>query len=107
MTKINQSREFTKQEEYKLTHNRSASISDHVEAVLTVNDWLYYSDVNSRNENVNVLVLDTNDGLYSSISATFIREFLDISAAFDLPVTVNVIGGKTKAGRDFVTCELA
>lgn len=107
MTIIKQSREFTKQEIYKLTHNRSSSIKDCLERSITANDWLFYTDVNSKGLEVNVLVVSADDGLYSTISPTFINEFLDMTDAFDLPLRVNVVGGTTKAGREFVSCELA
>lgn len=102
-----QSRDFTKAEAYKLTHNRSVSLKDVAGQKLTVTDWIQYSDRNQRGEDVEVLVLVTDDGYYSTISQTFDRDFADIAEAFDLPVEITVIGGKTKNGRDFITCELA
>lgn len=102
-----QSRDFTKQEAYKLTHNRTISLRDMAGQTLKVTDWIQYSDRNQRGEDVEVLVLVTPDGNYSTISQTFDRDFTDITEAFDLPVEITVIGGQTKNGRDFITCELA
>lgn len=107
MTINRQSKEFTKQEIYKLTHNRSTSLKDAVGQQLTVTDWIQYSDRNQRGEDVEILVLVTADGYYSTISQTFDREFADIAEAFSMPVQICVVGGKTKNGRDFITCELA
>lgn len=104
---IKQGREFTKEELYKLTHNRTTSLKDLVDQELEVTDWLFYTDDNPRRDTVEVLALVTNIGLASTISQTFIREFLDIAAAFDMPVKIKIIGGKTKNGRDYITCELA
>lgn len=107
MNIIKTSKEFSKQDIYRMTHNRSVSLKDAVGKNLTVEDWLQYEDTNSRGENVTVLVLATEIGLCSTISGTFADAFLDIADAFPLPVKVNVIGGQTKSGRDFITCELA
>lgn len=107
MNIIKGSKEFSKQDAYRMTHNRSVSLKDAVEKNLTVEDWLQYEDTNSKGEDVTVLVLSTEIGLCSTISDTFTNAFLDIADAFPLPVKINVIGGKTKSGRDFITCELA
>lgn len=107
MNIIDGSKEFSKQDTYRMTHNRSVSLKDAVGKNLTVEDWLRYEDTNSRGENVKVLVLATELGLYSTISETFTEAFLDIADSFPLPVQINVIGGQTKSGRDFITCELA
>ena len=107
MNIIKGSKDFNKQDIYRLTHNRSISLKDAVERELTVTDWLQYADTNSRGENVTVLVLVMDAGLCSTISGTFTDAFLDIADAFPLPVTVRVIGGQTRTGRDFISCELA
>lgn len=108
MNIIKASQDFGKQDLYKLTHNRSVSLKDAVNAQLTIDAWLYYSDVNQRGTTVDVLVLMTADGgYYSTISQTFINEFLDIADAFPLPVGIVVVGGTSKNGRDFISCELA
>lgn len=108
MNIIKASQDFGMQDLYKLTHNRSTSLKDAVNAQLTVDAWLYYSDVNQRGTTVDVLVLMTADGeYYSTISQTFINEFLDIADAFPLPVGIVVVGGTSKNGRDFISCELA
>lgn len=107
MNIIKTSQEFSKQDIYKLTHNRSVSLKDCVNNTLTVADWLQYADRNSRGEDVTVLVLVTDIGLCSTISGTFTGAFLDIADAFPLPVKITVIGGQTRNGRDFISCELA
>lgn len=107
MNIIKASKDFNKQEIYKLTHNRSTSLKDAVDSKITVSDWLLYADTNARGEAVEVLVLVTASGLCSTISATFANAFLDIADAFPLPVDVTVIGGTTRNGREFISCELA
>ena len=106
MNVIKESKEFSKQERYMMTHNRNTSLKDAVGVKLAVTGWLYYADVNSRGENVEVLVLVTETGYYSTISQTFANAFLDIAEAFDMPVNIAVVGGVTRNGRDFITCEL-
>ena len=107
MNIIKASQDFGKQDLYKMTHNRSTSLKDAVGKQITVDAWLYYSDVNQRGTTVDVLVIDEAGDYYSTISQTFINEFLDIVDAFPVPVAVNVVGGTSKNGRDFITCELA
>lgn len=104
---IEKSRDFTKQEIYKLTHNQSVSLKDAIGEVFTVNGYLYYSDTNYRGESIVVLVLETVQGFVSTISETFRNSFMEIVDAFPLPVDIEVIGGKTKSGRDFINCQLA
>ena len=52
MNIIKAGREFTKEELYKLTHNRSTSLKDLVGLELTVTDWMFYADENQRREQV-------------------------------------------------------
>lgn len=107
MNIIKAEREFTKEELYKLTHNRSTSLKDLVGQELIVTDWMFYADENQRREQVEVLVLVTDAGYASTISQTLIREFLDIADTFSMPVKILIVGGKTKNGRDYISCELA
>ena len=107
MNIIKAGREFTKEELYKLTHNRSTILKDLVGQELTVTDWMFYADENQRREQVEVLVLVTDAGYASTISQTLIREFLDIADTFSMPVKILIVGGKTKNGRDYISCELA
>lgn len=104
---IEKSRDFSKQEIYKLTHNQSVSLKDAVGESFHVTGYLYYSDSNYRGESVAVLMMETDRGYVSTISETFRNEFFAIVEAFDLPVDIEVIGGKTKSGRDFINCQLA
>lgn len=104
---IKSSNGLSKQDIYRMSHNTSISAKDLAGSTLDVAAYLYYHDTNSRGEDVNVLVLKTALDLVSTISGTFAKAFMDIVEAFDLPVQIRVIVGKTSKGRDFVTCELA
>ena len=104
---IKNSNGLSKQDIYRMSHNTSISAKDLAGSTLDVAAYLYYHDINSRGEDVNVLVLKTGTDLISTISGTFATAFLDIVEALDLPVQIRVLVGKTSKGRDFVTCELA
>lgn len=105
----NQSRQFTKQEQYKLTRGTSINVKDAVGVEFPVDGFMLYSEVNSRGENVEVLaVLSKKGEVYSTISATFKREFEFIWELMDGDdFTLRIIGGITKNNRDYVSCELA
>lgn len=50
---------------------------------------------------------DTAGGKYSTISSTFIREFLYIADLMgDAAFSIIVVHGTTKGGKQFVSCEL-
>lgn len=82
-------------------------MSDAVDSVLEVKSWLAYVDTDSKTgEQREILTLETIDGeMFGTVSATFRREFADIVSFFGEDVgAIKVIGGKSKAGRDFITC---
>lgn len=106
---IEKSRDFTKQELYKLTRGQSINAKDAIGTDVHVDGYCKYSEVNSKGEQVEILaVLDVDGTVYATMSQTFKREFefiVDIMG--DDPFTITIIGGVTKAGRDFVSCTLA
>lgn len=74
--------------------------------------WAQYEDVDKDGNPVTLLSIQADTGeLFTTNSATFQREFvdmIDMFAQFGQEVkAINVIGGKTKAGRDYVTCTYA
>ena len=82
-------------------------MSDAVDSSLEVKAWIAYTDTDSKTgEQREILTLLTNDGeMFGTVSATFRREFADIVAFFGEDVgAIMVVGGKSKAGRDFITC---
>lgn len=94
--------------QYKLIKSpETKKMSDAVDSVLEVKAWMSYSDVDSKTGEVReILAIETVDGeLFGTISATFRREFADIVNFFGDDVgAIKVVGGKSKAGRDFITC---
>lgn len=106
---INKSREFNKAETYKLTRGTSINAKDAIGKEFGVDGYIIYNEVNSKGEEVEILaILSTEGDVISTMSTTFKREFDFIHELMDGdPYTIRVIGGTTKSGRDFVSCELA
>lgn len=107
MNIINQSRELTKMEQYKLTKSKKAiSVKDAVGLSINVDAWCIYEDHNQKDETVQVLaVMDTEGSVYTTVSEVFTRSFLDIVETFgdDMP-PVEIIDGTTKSGRTYYDC---
>lgn len=107
---LKQSRDFTKQEVYKLTRGQSINAKDAVGTTVPVDAYCMYSEVNSKGEQVEILaILSKDDGtVYATMSNTFKREFEYIAEIMDGdPFSILIIGGQTKGGREFVSCTLA
>ena len=70
--------------------------------------WVEFHDVNSKDEEHDILAIMTEEqGVVSTVSATFKRDFYDM---FDLmdgeAFQFHTVHGVTKAGREFVTCTM-
>lgn len=107
---INKSRELSNQELYFLTMSPKAdSVKNHVGERIDVSAWLIFEDTDKKTGEVhNVLsVLTPDNEVFSSISPTFQSDFLDMAELFQNEFAFEVISGKSKAGREFVTCALA
>lgn len=84
-------------------------MSDADGSILEVAAWIIYSDVDSRTgETRNILTIQTTDGeLFATVSGVFQREFSDITKYFGDDVgAIKVTSGKSKAGRQFLTCSV-
>lgn len=82
-------------------------MSDAVDSLLEVKSWLSYTDVDSKTGEIReILTIETQDGeMFGTVSATFRREFADIVNFFGEDVgVIKVLGGSSKAGRNFITC---
>lgn len=94
--------------QYKLMKSPSVKkMADAEGSILEVAAWIAYTDIDSKTgEEHEVLTIQTVDGeLFGTISATFRREFSDIVKYFGDDVgAIKVVGGKSKAGRNFITC---
>ena len=98
---------------YKLTRSSGKMVQDIPDgtSVPVQNFCLYNDPKESRDgtlkENTVLSFTDTAGGKFSTISATFIREFLYIADLMgDAAFTIIVVHGTTKGGKQFVSCEL-
>ena len=98
---------------YKLTKSSGMMVQEAPAGLsVPVKDWCLYDDPKeqkdgSMKENKVLSFLDPAGVKYSTISATFIREFLDIAQLMTGEAfAVVLVHGTTKGGKAFVTCEL-
>ena len=107
---INKSRELSNQERYLLTRSPKAdSVKNHVGERIDVAAWLLFEDADKKSGEVHSVlsVLTPDNEVFSSISPTFQSDFMDMAELFHNDFAFEVISGKSKAGREFVTCALA
>lgn len=107
---IEKSRELTNQELYLLTMNPKAeSVKNHVGERFDVSAWLLFEDTDKKTGEVHSVlsVLTPENEVFSTISPTFQSDFMDMAELFHNDFAFEVISGKSKAGREFVTCALA
>lgn len=93
---------------YKLMKSPDVKkMSEAVDSILDVAAWINYEDMDEKTgELKSVLVVATKDGeMFGTISATFMREFADITKFFGDDVgEIKVVGGESRAGRRYITC---
>lgn len=107
---IEKSRELNNQELYLLTMSPKAdSVKNHVGECIEVSAWLEFEDVDKKSGEVHTVlsVLTPENEVYCSISPTFQSDFKDMAELFHNDFAFEIISGKSKAGREFVTCALA
>lgn len=104
---IESSRQFDTREEYKITHSKALSCKDVVGEIYKVTDWMLYQQDDQKGVMREVLCMITDNGNVSTVSETFKKAFFDIQEHFGLPFEIVIASGVSKAGRTFVTCELA
>lgn len=107
---INKSRELSNQEVYLLTMSPKAdSVKNHVGERFDVSAWSIFEDVDKKSGEVHSVlsILTPENEVVSSISPTFQSDFMDMAELFHNDFAFEVISGKSKAGREFVTCALA
>lgn len=95
---------------YKLTKARSKAIKELNDGdTLQVLGYCKYEDVNAKGETHNILcIMDEHGNIFSTISETFRNSFDDIVNIMDgEDFAITVVKGTSKAGRDFIDCELA
>ena len=107
---IEKSRELTNQELYLLTMSPKAdSVKNHVGERFDVAAWSLFEDKDKKTGEVHSVlsILTTENEVLSTISPTFQEDFMDMAEIFCNDFAVEIISGKSKAGREFVTCALA
>ena len=94
---------------YKLTKARGVNVKDlDADSEHPVNAFLLYEGENNKGELQTVLTIISGDLKMQTISKTFISAFLEIVDLMgDDEYAIRIIKSTTKAGREFVTCELA
>ena len=96
---------------FKMTQGGADKLSNHVGEVINISDAIVYDDVNTRGEDVTILVIKTSDGdILASSSGTVRRKFNAMCASFNdtFPINdVKIVNGLSKAGRTYCDIELA
>ena len=98
---------------YKLTKSSSMMVQEAPAGLsVPIASWALYNDPKQgkdgeMKENKVLSFVDTSDVKYSTISATFIREFLDIVEIMGSdPFAIILLHGTSNKGKAFVSCEL-
>lgn len=98
---------------YKMTKSAGEMVQNAPDGMsIPVDKWCLYNDPKegkdgTMKENVVLSFTDLSGVKYSTVSATFQREFADIVDIMgDTKFAVLLKHGQTKAGKPFVTCEL-
>ena len=98
---------------YKLTKATGFMVQDTADRLsVPVFAWCLYNDPKEARDgtvkdNTVLSFVDSAGTKYSTVSATFIREFMGIAEIMaEDPFSVFLVHGTTKAGKPFVTCEL-
>lgn len=106
---IKRSKAANREEEYKLTRSETVKMSDHVDENITVKAFCIYEDVNVDGEEQLICTILSEDGIiYGTNSKTFINKFdemIDFFAEDGGVGVIKVLGGVTKAGRDYISCD--
>lgn len=99
-------------DKYAAMRNSSKSMQDvEDETILAIDAWMEYEDTDRETGEVKTLLVIKSEGeQYTTISSTFIREFLEAWDFFadngEQVKRIAVLHGVTKAGRSYVTCEV-
>lgn len=104
------SSELTMKQMYELTKSPEIQrVSDNEEALVKVDAWVLYNDTDNIGNTREILsILDNEVGVVATNSATFIRNFIEITEMCrDCGAEVHHIkisSGTSKTGRKFYTC---
>lgn len=93
---------------YRMTHSDSMKPSDRIGEVVAVNAWALVEDTDKKTGTTReVLFIDSDCGVFGTISETFKSAFMDIVETFGSDFhNIEFVGGTSKNGRNFVSCNL-
>jgi len=94
---------------YKLSKSRGTNVKDLENgSEHPVDSYLLYTDTNSKGDEQAVLTILSGDLKMQTISKTFINSFIEVADLMGADeYSIKIIKDVTKAGREFVSCELA
>lgn len=111
ITIINSTREFNKVEKFKMTVGQNITsmkdVPDNTE--IEVDGFITFEDGDETTGEINTItsILATDGNIYAFQSQTFRDMLTDIHMIADgEKYTIKKISGKTKAGRDYINCDL-
>lgn len=102
--------DFTVKELYDLTRSPEIQkMSTIPEVIIALAAYVVYKDTNNKGQEQTIVCVKTEDGtLFATNSPTFASEFLAIiemcETAKEPLKEIKVIEGKSKAGRNYITC---
>lgn len=97
---------------YKMTQNsKNISLKDTEDITINIISWVVYSDINASGNEVELISIIDDQGLvYVTNSKTFRESFIKAVDFFEQNNSsfsvIKVIHGKSKAGRNFIDCEI-
>ena len=93
---------------YRLTRSAAKKMIEAAGSVVTPSAFILYEDADAKSGEIKtVLTMEADGEVFGTISPVFIREFMDAADYFGgTPGSIKVLTGETKAGREFVTCEI-
>lgn len=98
-----------KRDAYRLTKAQDVNkMQTLTGATIAPERWVLFEDPDPKTGEIKtVLVIESNGEKFGTISKTFIDAFIDAAEEFGEDLgEITVVGGKSKAGRDFITCEI-
>ena len=101
--------EMDKRTAYRLTKANSVKkVSEIAGSVINPAAWILYEDQDAKTgETKTVLTIEDNGEMFGTISSTFIKAFIDAAEYFGEDLgAIKILTGKSKAGREYVTCEV-
>lgn len=94
---------------YKMTQDAGIKkMSEYEGQEIVVKEYALYKDTDKDGQERTVLSIMDNEGVcYATNSATFQKDFDAMATIFgDDLISINIVGGTSKANRHFITCSL-